>query len=118
MTEDQPTTVSALEETLERALDQVGAFDLEAARVEIEAAWRATKTPVEFKKIVTPRLRDWLDEGRESIGEALKTGEMNGRNAARAMAALTDEIVRLGDGGGGGPHPLPRRTRRRPRRSR
>ncbi len=102
VTEDQATAASgasdsatALEETLERALDQVGAFDVDVARAEIEAAWRATTTPVEFKKIVTPKLRGWLDEGRAAIGAALEANEINGRGVARAMARLTDEIVRL-----------------------
>jgi len=85
----------ALEATLERALERVGAFDVEAARAEIEAAWRSTQTPAEFKEIVTPQLRGWLQDGREAIGAAFLSGEIDGRGVARAMARLTDEIVRL-----------------------
>ena len=87
--------VAALERTLERTLDQVGAFDVVEAQAEIEDAWRGTSTPTDFKKIVTPKLRDWIDNGRAAIGDALTAGEIDGRGVARAMAGLTDQILRL-----------------------
>ncbi len=102
LAEDRATTTSgasasatALEETLERALDAVGAFDIDEAQAEIEAAWRSTKTPQAFRKAVTPLLRARLEGGREAIGDALLAGDIDGRGVARAMARLTDEIVRL-----------------------
>ncbi len=73
-------------------------IDGPAIAARLAEAAKTTESREELKGAAVAMLKAAQDEGRARIKAALKARPMEGRAASRAIAALTDEIVRLAFG--------------------